>query len=336
MKRDPAACCFDHYLFVDWSASSSATGKTPRADAIWVGELGAEGSTVEPSLAYFPTRRRAFAHLRERLLAFCHAGRRALVGFDLPNGYPRGTAAALGLDPSVPPWKALWQTLRQEIQDDERNRNNRFQVASRWNRSMSEEPGPFWGCPTQAADDVLLPRRKGVFDYPYSVKTQSEIQLANRRLAERRMSGTQEVWKLLGIGSVGSQTLMGIPYLHDLRFDPDLERHSRVWPYEVGFGSAEHPRPEIHRQAGPWILHAEVWPGLVESRVAARLEAWGPESIRDAAQMRELCRWAAEEDAAGRLRDLFAAPSDLSEDDLRACLDEEGWILGAPSIRRKG
>ena len=59
-------------------------------------------------------------------------GRRLLIGFDFPFGYPAGTAARLGLRGLA--WRNLWQTLEDRIADGKDNRNNRFDVAESLNR----------------------------------------------------------------------------------------------------------------------------------------------------------------------------------------------------------
>ena len=95
------------------------------------------------------------------------------------------------------------------------------------------------------------------------------------------MRGVQPVWKLLGSGSVGGQTLLGIPALCRLRADPALAAVSRVWPFETGFTTTPAP-PD-----GPCIVHAEIWPGLGPDPLDPAL------TIRDQAQVRAVVRWLA-------------------------------------------
>ena len=68
-----------------------------------------------------------------------------MVGFDFPFGYPAGFAARLGLE--GPPWRAVWDEIARLIEDDEGNRNNRFEVGAEFNRRVSGGRFPFWGCP---------------------------------------------------------------------------------------------------------------------------------------------------------------------------------------------
>ena len=55
-------------------------------------------------------------------------GERVLLGFDFPFGYPAGFAARLGLP--GPPWRAVWDEIAGLVEDDQNNRNNRFDVAA--------------------------------------------------------------------------------------------------------------------------------------------------------------------------------------------------------------
>ena len=97
-----------------------------------------------------------------------------------------------------------------------------------------------------------------------------------------------------------------------LRDDHLLAPVSRVWPFETGFTSS--PVPE----AGSCVLHAEMWPGIVAVPAGS--------GIRDRAQVRLMCEWAARHDAAGTLGACFAPPMNTAT--AAAASTEEGWILG--------
>lgn len=135
-------------------------------------------------------------------------------------------------------------------------------------------------------------------------------------MAERRLPGTQDSWKLYGKGSVGSQALVGIPRVVALRDDVALAPVSRVWPFETGFTAP------ITLKNGPFILHAEIWPGVVPIETDLH-------QVRDAAQVLTLARHFAALDDADQLARLFAQPNDLTPNEVEACAEEEGWILGA-------
>lgn len=123
-------------------------------------------------------------------------------------------------------------------------------------------------------------------------------------------------------GSVGSQALVGIPYVYKLSRHPLLAGVSRVWPFETGF------TPEPIPSHGPFILHAEIWPGVVDQRVR-EFTAQNPEMIRDQVQVRAMCEWAAECDSKGMLGQYFDVPKGLNPEQIRQCTEEEGWVLGA-------
>jgi len=239
------------------------------------------------------------------------------VGFDFPYGYPRHTAEALGFSDRKGTWQRIWVELSSRITDSEDNRNNRFSVASELDDIISDgKPGPFWGCPPSQATQHLATKSPG---FPFKAANGQE--LGRLRVCEERLKGTQEVWKLLGAGCVGSQALTGIPCVHSLRNQDELRDISKVWPFETGFTSAPSPG------AGPHILHAEIWPGIVDREVR-RMTARNIDLIRDQAQVRALCEWAAELDRKGELGSYFDVPDDMDSAGIEQCIQEEGWVLG--------
>lgn len=136
------------------------------------------------------------------------------------------------------------------------------------------------------------------------------------------MKGGQEVWGLYGPGRAGSQALTGIPRIYQLRRHPLLADFSKVWPFETGFL----PRPSPDR--GPFVLHAEIWPGVVDHRVRVIMTE-NPDLVRDQVQMRTMCQWASALDRKGDLGALFSKPAWMDSATIHQCLHEEGWILGA-------
>lgn len=305
---------FDTYLFVDWSASSRPTRVTCCENAIWIGEASRE--TVAPSTTYCRTRHEAFDYVKSRLKHHVAQGNRLLVGFDFAYGFPAGTAKALRCQ-NAQRWLNLWKLLSDRVEDSDRNANNRWEVASSLNDQISHGcPGPFWGCPKSRQSSTLTTRRNGKFSFPYSY--QGGL-LCERRRTEHHLPRAQEVWKLLGAGSVGSQALLGIPYVEKLRFDPALATRSLVWPFETGF--------EVDALVGrqPLIVHAEIWPGIVEEKVQASQTG----RIRDQVQVEQLCLWAQASDFTGELAQHFCFGNSLPADDREQCCWEEGWILGS-------
>ena len=79
---------------------------------------------------------------------------------------------------------------------------------------------------------------------------------------------------------------------------------------------------------GPCILHAEIWPGVVEQKVQA-LVAANPGLIRDRAQVCAMCEWAAKCDEAETLGQYFDMPAALNQQQAQMCLEQEGRVLGA-------
>ena len=300
--RNPVfdAPVFDAYVMVDWSAAS-----TPRRgpDSIWIAVLARrKGGLRRLALENPATRAEAEAGLTRRLAALQRRGDRVLVGFDFPFGYPAGTAARLGI--AGLPWRHVWQELDDSIEDGPDNRNNRFDVAEALNRRLSGEAFPFWGDVREDARPFL--RRRGR-------RAHGRADLPERRLCELRIRSTQPVWKLAGAGSVGSQSLMGIPRVWRIRRDPRLANACHIWPFETG----------LRYDARPQIQLAEVYPSLVP---APALHA----RPKDAAQVVAIARHFAALDAAGGLRRLFDGDPALTPGERRRVEEEEAWILGVP------
>lgn len=311
---------FDVYIAVDWSARSVPGPASPTRDSLWVAEKPAadreplEGYSGE---TYWRTRQTCLAHIHSRLRHHVKHRRRVLLGFDFCYGYPAGYAAALGLTDDAPPWRRIWNEISKLVEDSPTNGNNRFTVAAILNkRCVGLEPGPLWGCAAGVSFPTLPARRPR---FPYQVR--EGLTLAQFRQTEHCGMSGQPVWKLYGSGSVGGQTLVGIPAICRLRDAPEFATFSRVWPFETGFTSTPIP------SQGPAILHAEIYPALVSHRLDPALP------IRDQAQVRAMVQWLADLDQDGLLCHLFAAPEALSPSALATCIEQEGWVLGAGRTR---
>jgi len=310
------ASLFDAFIFVDWSAASTPKPERPSPDAVWVGQLAPRRGIQQET--YHRTRESGVAHVASALEDHVQRGARVLVGFDFPYGYPSGFSANLPRPNTMAPWRVVWSTLVERVQDTAGNTNNRFGAASELNVQVGGGlSGPFWGHPVGKSYENLEPRSPR-----FPVKSTSGQLLQRLRLVESRLAGTQEAWKLFGNGSVGSQALLGIPRVHRMRHAAGLDQVSRVWPFETGFTSCPVPFE------GPFVLHVEIWPGVIEEAVR-RLTTTDTTLIRDRAQVRAMCEWAAELDAKGMLGSYFDAPTGLTEQQVATCVAEEGWVLGA-------
>ncbi|MBY8976117.1 molybdopterin guanine dinucleotide synthesis [Rhodobacteraceae bacterium NNCM2] len=294
---------FDTCVMVDWSAAARPTPERPSKDAIWWCAARRRGAGVTVGApVYERTRAAAMESLGTLVRAESSAGRRALIGFDFPFGYPAGTARRItGSDEAL----ALWRWLAGEIEDGRDNANNRFDVAERIN-ALFDGTGPFWGRP-ESWDHPGIPTRGRVrhgSDHP-----------AERRLVERHHPSTQPVWKLYTTGSVGSQVLLGIAALERFRSRPDLAGEVAVWPFETGLEAPE----------GPCVL-AEIYPSLLKPDPS--------EPIKDAGQVKAVAGALARLDARGELADLFAGDPGLTGDERDLVAREEAWILGVGHLDR--
>jgi precorrin-8X/cobalt-precorrin-8 methylmutase len=282
---------FDAFAIVDWSA---ANVRRQGRDSIWICRRGPDGERFENP----PTRYQAKAVLADWLAAAQANGERVLLGFDFPFGYPAGFAAGLGL--AGPPWRAVWDEIARLVDDRENNGNNRFLVGAELNRRLSGKAHPFWGCPKNKAGPYLA-----------AIRPVYDTRLAEKRLIDTWMIGAQPCWKLAYPGSVGSQSLTGIPVVRALRDDPRWAGRARIWPFETGL------RPP----ADAPIVFAEVWPSWWPVRAAL-----GPP--KDRAQVRTVANIFAQRDRAGGLEPWFAGDPSLSAQQRRLVEREEAWTLG--------
>jgi hypothetical protein len=337
---------FDQFIMIDWSSKSGLSPKKSSGNAVWMGVAGLTGD-IETD--YFRSRAACVDKVRKLLTKA--ADQRILVGFDFPYGYPRGLASALGLNGPAK-WRSVWDELTRRITDDDENRNNRFLVAEDLNQILTPQGnpyGPFWGRP---ATRVLAALHESC-RYPSPFETRAGGHLKARRRTEAALPGTQSAWKLYTPGSVGGQVLVGIPCV--ARLHDAFPARSKVWPFETGFTASP-------CDSSACVLHAEIWPGVIEGQypllVASRerdrlrsrlskkrrlltakelslarqrvaeLDRQVGDFVTDQLQVRFLCEWARSKNAGGALARMFAAPR-LTQQELTACVAEEGWILGA-------
>ncbi|MES2539469.1 MAG: molybdopterin guanine dinucleotide synthesis [Pseudomonadota bacterium] len=274
---------FDRVIVVDWSAANLPTSLTNRANAVWIGCHDAEGGAEW----HHRTRAGAEAQLLTLIDTSQTEGLRLLIGFDFAMGYPAGFALRLTGEARA---QAVWNWLAGAVTDID-NRNNRFEVATRINALFPEGPGPFWSHPSGQTWPGLPFRRAGI-DY-------EALGLAETRAAEAAVPRAKSPWMLFNPGSVGSQSLLGLPMIHRLSQRPGIA----VWP----FAAPDAP-----------VVLAEVYPSLLAGPVA--ILANGEGLTADQAQVRLLSRAFYRLARADRLRPFFDAPPEAAE---------EGWILGA-------
>ncbi|MEQ1618603.1 MAG: cobalamin biosynthesis protein CbiG [Terricaulis sp.] len=288
---------FQAYVAVDWSAASKPT---TGADSIWIGVLKRNVRFQMAFDAHNPaTRTEAERLLNSILDDLKRKSERTLVGFDFPLGFPRGTAAALKL--AGEPWRALMDFIAKEVKDKPDNTNNRFQVGAKMNRLMTGEAFPFWGAPARDEQTMLSAKRP---------REHRPEDLPELRFCEENLKAASPIWKLYYQGSVGGQTLTGLPVVKRLRD----ARAVKVWPFETGW------RPITAAELdGVEAVFAEIYP----SHYAAKPTAG---EIKDQAQVRGACDRFNARDEKFQLASCFGP---AKEDRRRELVErEEGWVLG--------
>ena len=240
---------FDSFAVVDWS-SGNDTGPKPRKDAIWVAARCGD-KVKEPN--YLRNRESAFAWLHDLITSELDHGRRLLIGFDFPFGYPAGFARHVtgSHDPL-----SLWAFYRDYLRDTPKA-NNRFALAGQIN-SIFPGIGPFWFNAT----------KKEIPGLPRKGRDRQGHGMKERRVAEAHAKGTFTCWQMGGAGAVGGQVMSGLATLQRLRDGfPDA---ISVWPFQ--------------RENKP-VHFVEIWPSLIDPVVRA-----ANDPIRDRAQVRLLAR----------------------------------------------
>lgn len=267
---------FDRILIVDWSAA----GKPCRgANSIWIGSDAGDAANPE-------TRQRAWKMLGCQLSRARKAGHRVLIGVDFAFGHPAGLAAMVtGQGRAM----ALWDHLSALHHDDGTNASNYRDIAAQMNRQIGQ--AVFWG----------NGRKAQIADLP-RLKPPVHPDLRDHRATETAITGARpkSAFQLAGAGSVGAQSLTGIPWLARLRDRQD----ARVWPFQDW-------------QDAPVVL-AEVYPSIIADRLRG-LSGFG---CLDQAQVTVLARALRRLDDADALLPLFAPDPRIAD------LMAEGQILG--------
>jgi hypothetical protein len=292
---------FNAYVIADWSAN--AKPKTG-ADSIWIGVLKRDVRFQFGFESFNPaTRAEAETRLNAILDDLTRRGERTLLGFDFPLGFPRGTGAALKLKDES--WAGLWAFLASNVVDKADNTNNRFAVANKMNRLMTNAARPFWGSPP-----------KDVQTWLQSTKPEHGTDVPPvLRHAEVAAKGSKSIWQIFGNGTVGSQALVGIPAVG--RMKAARGDGFKVWPFETGFKTLVEAD-----LAGVDVVAAEVYPSLVKPEPL-------PGEVKDQSQVRTLCQHFARLDEAGKLAAAFGPAKDFPADAVVDVTHEEGWVLGA-------
>ena len=284
---------FDHYIAIDWSAANQPVRG---ANSIWWASVSRNGAI---SLENFSTRLETMINLGEQIRRVIRSGERLLIGFDFAFGFPSGLAKTIT---GVAHWTALWDRIGTWVQDDARNRNNRFEVGSRLNAVIGLEEGPFWGHPHQHMDRYDNLKPKSPPDLPVS--------FPRKRRVETRQRSAKSVFQLAYTGSVGSQSILGMAALNRLRSDPDIGDAIAIWPFETHF-AADLSKP---------VTVVEIYP-------SAHSVDRSSHDIIDAAQVLSVARDMAAWDRSGAMPDKLSAFG-LTDLERSLVLTEEGWIFG--------
>jgi hypothetical protein len=290
---------FDTIVFADYSGSQDRALQR-RSIALAKTRRGADGRFGPASVRSGLDRRELRAHVDALLAEEWKAGRRVLFGFDHQYAFPESFTRTLS---EVTGEELGWEFQRRllaegystlnlpAVRESDGVRARDFATAfNRWARTIWGQP-LFWGAnfPAQPTDP----------HFPYAHHGLNAL-----RMTEQRLGGqAKSIFKIGGNGTVGLQSLSGIPHLHALLEGSDGRYRVHAWPFD-GFETAE----DAH-------VMAEIYPTLHNQ---------GPRT--DEEDARETVRWAAQAIEEGRL-EAFLNPESLSDEEVEAA-QLEGWILG--------
>jgi len=295
---------FDAYIIVDWSA---AEGKKTGEQSVWIGVAKRDARFRPAFESHNPaTRSEGEALIRKLVSEAMRRGERVFIGFDFALGYPAGTAARLKLDGQ--PWAEMWKFLGAEVKDKPDNTNNRFAVANKMNRLMTDGPRPFWGAPAKQVQTWLSATK------PEDAYAGTAEFRATEEAAIKGKQRPKSVWQMHGAGVVGGQTMLGIAMLSRLvdEWGPTVA----VWPFGTGW------RALAADDIAPLsVVVAEVWPSLMPQKPE-------PGEVKDETQVRTLAQHLLRLDEKGELGAQFAAPAKASAKLKAQVESEEGWIFG--------
>lgn len=298
---------------------------------------------IESCAVFERTRHEAIKHIAKFLAGEARARKRVLVGFDFAFGYPAGFAqtieATTRREPSA---RGMRQWLYDKMLPDKKLldgeqpvvENNHFCVASCLNEAVkvysnrigrtSSKPeqlweeimdGPFWD-----GNNELRTVKKGDPHDPYGQERGKDWPPFGfqRRRRTDELAKSRPVWQLTGSGSVGSQVLLGLPWLQHLYnrllMDGLNPKNCGIWPFDHGDFFAKEPTK-------PRIVIAEIYPSLITKGIG--------DMIPDRSQVVESARAFELLDTRSLLKDLFDLDSILVPSATKdAVTSEEGWILG--------
>jgi hypothetical protein len=204
--------------------------------------------------------------------------------------------------------------LAANIVDKADNSNNRYQVAAKMNRLMTDEPWPFWGAPASQAQRWLTTTKP-----PEGAGADIPEFRATELAARKDKLPPKSVWQMHGAGAIGGLTLVGVPMLR--RLLDTLGASAAVWPF--GTGWRELTEADIEPLSAVVV---EVWPALHEAKRGVNAE--GVKEYKTQAQVRAAAEAFARMDDAGDLQKAFAPPASADEALIAQVEGEEGWILG--------
>lgn len=289
----PTKRLFDVYIAIDFTGSRNTRFQRRH---IAFAELEGDGST---QVSLGRTREQVTSHLLERLRRHDAQGKRVLCGFDFSYSFPaRFWSTLTGLQEK---WPDMIKTMAEGVSGlppiSEEPESNARQWAGAANSEIALQMGvlaaPFWGPNFSQSKD---PRFFQSGRIPFK-----EFRASEERLLERHYR-PKPIFKIGGHGSVGLQSLCGIPQLFRLRTicsKQNVPLH--FWPFDGWTCRNRH-------------VIVEWYPAMHNTGLK-----------NDCNDARACVEWAKSHDQAGTLSRYFRPTLSQQEKGLATF---EGWVLG--------
>ncbi|MBM3131717.1 MAG: hypothetical protein FJZ95_01625 [Chloroflexi bacterium] len=281
---------FDVYIAIDFSGSRDVA-RQKSSIAFAEVEHGSSPRVEKDRFSRFDV----VLYLIQRIPHHVSRGKTVLCGFDFSYSFPQGLwHSATDLPEN---WGDMIRGMANGVANlpaivekpESNTRKWAEMVNSRIARNLSVQAGPFWGPGFSRSTNP---------GFPFS-----KAQFGEFRLVEKRAPGFKTIFQIGGAGSVGLQSLCGIPYLFHLQTTCAQQKVSlHSWPFD-GW------EPE-----GSSAVLVEWYPAL-----------YNRETKSHESDALACVTWARDLDQRGELRDYFV-PALSDAEKAQAAI--EGWVLG--------
>ena len=212
---------FDVYIAIDFSGSQSLHSQKQH---IAYAEM--DSNVQKPIVDTGYSRLSVIEYLLERLKYYNEKQKRVLLGFDFSYSFPKGFWSTLTNTDET--WEVMLRGMAEGLKDIPPIIEEPGSNARKWAETANEiiirklktNYGPFWG------PNFIQSKDPKFFVH-------QALPFSEYRLVEQNVTRCKPIFKIGGHGTVGLQSLCGIPLLHSLKsrcLTENISLHS--WPFD--------------------------------------------------------------------------------------------------------